>query len=268
MKTRIFTGAVLVLLIILLTVIGFAGFLILLILINCVGLTEFYRLNKVADVKPLKAAGILFSLFILCTFSLAIRDIYLYKLLLLNIPVGFVLFISQLYRVQEQPLLNLSLTLAGVVCITLPLCFFMAVAFYPSYHNYSSKLILGYFAILWVDDSGAYLVGRSLGRHKLFERISPGKTWEGSVGGAICAISVAFLNSYIFATLSVRQWVFAAVVIVITGTYGDLFKSMWKRSAGVKDAGHILPGHGGVLDRFDSLLGSAPFVFALLTLNI
>ena len=103
-----------------------------------------------------------------------------------------------------------------------------------------------------------------MGKHKLFPRISPNKTWEGSMGGLILALLAGWMNYHVWALLELEQWLVLSLIINITGTFGDFSKSMLKRSVGVKDSGHILPGHGGVLDRFDSLIGSAPFVFIFL----
>jgi phosphatidate cytidylyltransferase len=125
---------------------------------------------------------------------------------------------------------------------------------------------MGFLIILWSNDTGAYLSGRALGRTKLFERISPNKTWEGFIGGVLLAMGVAFGLSYWFGTLTKLEWVMIAAIIGIFGTLGDLVESMLKRSLGIKDSGSILPGHGGFLDRFDGLLIAAPLVYILLTL--
>ena len=125
-------------------------------------------------------------------------------------------------------------------------------------------IVLGFLVILWLNDTGAYFVGSLIGKHKLFERISPGKTWEGSFGGVLFALLTAWGISFIFRQLNVTQWMTLAIIIVISGTLGDLVESMLKRSLGIKDSGNILPGHGGLLDRFDAVLLSAPFVFVYL----
>jgi phosphatidate cytidylyltransferase len=131
---------------------------------------------------------------------------------------------------------------------------------------YHYGVVLGFLVILWLNDTGAYFVGSLIGKHKLFERISPGKTWEGSAGGAFFAVLTAWGISFIFKQLDGMQWMILAILIVISGTLGDLVESMLKRSLGIKDSGTILPGHGGLLDRFDAVLLSAPFVFVYLVL--
>ena len=125
-------------------------------------------------------------------------------------------------------------------------------------------VLFGYFGILWISDTGAYLVGSAIGKHRLFERISPKKSWEGSIGGAIFALGGAALCWYLFGDILLWQWFVLGLIIVIIGTLGDLVESLFKRSLGVKDSGSILPGHGGMLDRFDAVFISAPFVFAYL----
>jgi phosphatidate cytidylyltransferase len=131
---------------------------------------------------------------------------------------------------------------------------------------FSPGIIIGFFLLIWANDTGAYLAGVTMGRHKLFERISPKKTWEGFIGGMIIAAAVAWLLSGWLGIVSSGQWVFIALIITISGTYGDLVESMLKRSTGVKDSGTILPGHGGFLDRFDSAMVAFPLVYLFIAL--
>jgi phosphatidate cytidylyltransferase len=125
-------------------------------------------------------------------------------------------------------------------------------------------LPLSIFIFLWVNDSGAYCTGSLLGRHKLFPRISPGKTWEGSIGGGILVMAVAALIGWLVNqgaeahTLNMLEWIGLGLVVVVFGTWGDLVESLFKRTLGIKDSGTILPGHGGMLDRFDSALIAVP----------
>jgi phosphatidate cytidylyltransferase len=121
--------------------------------------------------------------------------------------------------------------------------------------------LLGFFIITWFHDTGAYLYGKRFGKHKLFERISPKKTWEGSIAGALVAILTSAGFSSLVPGIAWFDWIVLAGLIIIFGTFGDLAESMFKRSLNIKDSGHILPGHGGILDRFDTVFISAPFVF-------
>ena len=129
-----------------------------------------------------------------------------------------------------------------------------------------SKLILLVFALLWTNDTFAYLTGRLLGKHKLFERISPGKTIEGCIGGLLFTLVGVAVFSYYSEWLPMTAAIGTGLIAVVFGTLGDLCESMLKRQAGVKDSGKLIPGHGGILDRFDSVLFAVPFVFVFLLL--
>jgi phosphatidate cytidylyltransferase len=131
---------------------------------------------------------------------------------------------------------------------------------------FSPGIVVGFFLLIWANDTGAYLSGISFGRHKLFERISPKKTWEGFIGGLILAVLVSWLVSGWLGVVGKFNWVVIAALISIAGTYGDLVESMLKRSLGVKDSGKIMPGHGGFLDRFDSAIISFPLVYLFISL--
>jgi phosphatidate cytidylyltransferase len=157
--------------------------------------------------------------------------------------------------------------LTGVFYIALPfglLNYFYIPARLPGDVQYG--VLFGFFLILWLNDTAAYLVGSAIGKHRLFERISPKKSWEGSVGGAVFALFTAWLLSGYFSAILLWQWLVMAIIIVILGTLGDLVESMLKRNLGIKDSGNILPGHGGMLDRFDAVLLSAPVVYVFIVL--
>jgi phosphatidate cytidylyltransferase len=125
-------------------------------------------------------------------------------------------------------------------------------------------VLLGFFFILWTNDTGAYITGRAFGRHKLWERISPHKTWEGFAGGVILSVAVAYLISHFYTEFSPLLWMIIGFTISVPGTLGDLVESLFKRSIDVKESGGILPGHGGILDRFDGVLLSTPLLLALI----
>ena len=161
-----------------------------------------------------------------------------------------------------------SPTLFGILYAVLPFCylilFYSSVSYYNSENN--SRVVLGVFILIWSNDTFAYLVGRTIGKTKLFERISPKKTWEGTIGGVLCSQGIAYLLSIYFTELALIHWLVMALLVSVFGTLGDLVESQLKRSLGVKDSGNILPGHGGILDRFDGILIAAPFVVAYLML--
>ena len=176
------------------------------------------------------------------------------------------LMVAELYLKQSDPVGDWAYTMMSQLYIALPFSLLNVLAFQTGDNgiNYVWTLPLSVFIFLWINDTGAYLCGSLLGRHKLFPRISPGKSWEGSVGGGILVIAVASLIPTILGyigiqgTLSTPEWMGLGLVIVVFGTWGDLVESLFKRTLGIKDSGHILPGHGGMLDRFDSSLLAIP----------
>ena len=197
------------------------------------------------------------------------------------------LLIAELYLKQEDPVQDWAYTMLSQMYIALPFSLLNVLAFTANSSGmvvFNTLLPLSVFIFLWVNDTGAYCVGSLLGRHKLFPRISPGKSWEGSIGGAVFVLAVAYgigwldnmeiadanHTSSIFAgMLSIPEWLGLGLVVVIFGTWGDLVESLFKRTLGIKDSGSILPGHGGMLDRFDSSLLAIPAaVVYLYTLSL
>jgi phosphatidate cytidylyltransferase len=267
LKKRTITGLALAAIIILAISINPVSFMLLVLAINMLSLLEFYRLFFSSVLMPRRITGIILSVCMLFTTILFITGKSDQEILLLNIFPVFGIFIAELYFKAENPFHNIAFTFLGIICITIPLCFFACTAFLPVAKGiYHSSIVLGYFFLLWASDTGAYFVGKYFGKHHLFERISPKKTWEGSLGGTAAALIVAYITSSFFRLINSYDWIIIAFIIVVTGTFGDLIKSLMKRSLHIKDSGTILPGHGGMLDRFDSLLGSAPFVFSYLIL--
>ena len=184
------------------------------------------------------------------------------------------LMVSELYLKHADPIQNWAYTMLSQMYIALPFSLLNVLAFTATPQgavSFNTLLPLSVFVFLWVNDSGAYCVGSLLGRHKLFPRISPGKSWEGSIGGAIFVLVAAwaisrFLDSTMLTTL---EWLGLGLVVVVFGTWGDLIESLFKRTLGIKDSGNILPGHGGMLDRFDSSLMAIPAaVVYLYTLSL
>ncbi|NDV59179.1 phosphatidate cytidylyltransferase [Bacteroides sp. 519] len=175
------------------------------------------------------------------------------------------LLISELYLKKEQPIEAWAYSMLAQVYIALPFALLNVLAY--QYQPVTSETIaviynyplpLAVFVFIWLSDTGAYCVGSLIGKHRLFERISPKKSWEGSIGGAVFAIASAFVFAHFYPFMTNIQWAGLAVVVVIFGTWGDLTESLLKRQLGVKDSGKMLPGHGGMLDRFDSSLMAIP----------
>lgn len=180
------------------------------------------------------------------------------------------LFISELYTESKNAINNWAYTMLSQMYVALPLSTINILAF----RDYGGQVVFSYltplsiFIFLWANDTGAYCFGSLFGKHKLFPRISPGKTWEGSIGGGLLVLAVAAIIGYVENsntgelmygnTMSVAQWMGLGLVVVFFGTWGDLVESLFKRTMGIKDSGKILPGHGGMLDRFDSSLMAIP----------
>lgn len=187
------------------------------------------------------------------------------------------LFISELYTKASNPINNWAYTMLSQLYIALPFSMINVVAFRNEGGAvvYDYLLPLSIFIFLWTNDTGAYISGSLLGKHKLFPRVSPGKSWEGSIGGGLLVLAVAALVGHIANSnegghiLSIPGWMGLGLVVVFFGTWGDLVESLFKRTIGIKDSGKILPGHGGMLDRFDSSLMAIPSaVIYLYTLTL
>jgi hypothetical protein len=177
------------------------------------------------------------------------------------------LFISGLYTKSSDSVNDWAYTMLSQMYIALPLSTINVIAFRQAadgLNYYYYLLPLSTFIFLWANDTGAYCTGSLFGKHKLFPRISPAKSWEGSIGGGILVLIVASIMYYIesqgenLSGLNLIEWLGLGFVVVVFGTWGDLVESLLKRTLGIKDSGNILPGHGGILDRFDSSLMAIP----------
>ncbi|TAD98908.1 MAG: phosphatidate cytidylyltransferase [Bacteroidetes bacterium] len=228
---------------------------------------EFYKLlNLDGSRLPLRTFGTLNGLFIFVLAFLTEKyniNHELYYLAFVTLSGAY--FIKLYVKSDLRPFANIGFTFLGVIYVAVPFALLNTVVFIDQ--KYSYQIMMGSLFILWANDTGAYFAGKNFGKRKLFLRVSPKKTWEGSIGGALLGILVGFGISYFFKDLAIWQWFGISVIIVITGTYGDLVESLFKRSINIKDSGSSIPGHGGFLDRFDGLLLSAPFIVAFLKLS-
>jgi phosphatidate cytidylyltransferase len=238
---------------------------ILFLFVAMIGLNEFYRLMNKGGFTPHKLTGfvagaVIYSLLALHSFGW----IPLHTLSII-FPILVAIVVLELFRKQGSPVSNIAFTVLSMIYIVMPLASLNYFAYYENFNaevsesQYEYTVLLGFFIIIWCNDTGAYCFGRLFGRTKLFERISPNKTWEGFFGGALTAVGGSFLFAYITEG-NYTHWAIISSLIVVFGTLGDLTESQIKRSVGVKDAGNFLPGHGGILDRFDGVLYAAPFV--------
>jgi len=241
----------------------------LLFIVALLGISEFYHLVSSGNCHPQRIYGITGGalLYISIVFingsplPFNYPDAYFIPIFF-SVLIFFIPFILEIFRKQSNPLNNISCTITGIFYIIFPLAVLNilndrhAVQFLgvPAF-------LLGYFTITWFHDTGAYLYGMLFGRHKFFERISPKKTWEGTIAGAVISILTAFGLFFLVGDILLADWLVLAGIVLAFGTLGDLVESLIKRSYHVKDSGNVLPGHGGILDRFDSIFMSAPFVF-------
>ncbi len=225
-------------------------------------LFEFYKLvNQMENVSVRPFINCLAgAYFFLATFFATITGMSYYILYLPYILYIISIFIVELYLKRPNPIHNWAYSFLGQMYIVIPLSLLNFLCFLPKdgVITYSPVLLLALFIFIWINDTGAYLVGMTFGKHRLFERISPKKSWEGFAGGAVFAIASAFVFAHFEQNIPLLHWICMAVVTVAFGTWGDLVESMLKRTIGVKDSGNMIPGHGGILDRLDSVILATP----------
>ena len=250
-----------------------AGALFAVIMIG--GLFEFYRLCQKKGVAPMYGIGIATSLAI---FGLAFALFYLLESsevepMAIRIALGALLylmfmvpatFVCELWRKSATPIANIATTFMGAIYVALPMA---AILYIPQMlvGEWNAWAMLAFISIIWINDIFAYLVGVSIGKHRLCERISPKKSWEGFFGGLIGAVGAAVLFGHLFEG-NLYVWGGLGLITALTGVAGDLVESLMKREVDVKDSGKMMPGHGGFLDRFDALYIAVPFVVIYLLL--
>lgn len=230
---------------------------------------EFYQLVENAGSSPRKNTGLTLGvLFFVICFGM-VNGILPNQSYLIFIPALLFIFLFEAFSEKTGILQNSAITFTGFIYVAIPFSLLNFIVFpgYPNYAVFDSKVLIGVFFIVWAYDSMAYMAGSKFGKHKIRKKISPNKSWEGFFGGAIFALLMGVLNSIIFKHPSVLNWLVIATIVVVFGTLGDLFESIIKRRLNVKDSGTILPGHGGLLDRFDSLLFAIPVIYVWLSLS-
>ena len=242
----------------------------LMLLIIVVGMWEFFNIAAATGARPHRTMGITAGVvfFLTCFIQwvnpmsvglgadLLIAGVLYFSVLL---PLSFVI---ELFHDSETPVLNVATTLMAVFYVAYPISLML---FIPGLitGEWTAEAFLFYLFIVWGNDVFAYLTGVSIGKHKMAPRISPKKSWEGFIGGIVGALVMGAIGSFVVGG-GLGLWLGLAVVVAVTSVFGDLVESMFKREANIKDSGNIIPGHGGILDRFDALLISTPFAFVYL----
>jgi phosphatidate cytidylyltransferase len=225
---------------------------------------EFYKLTGLDGMLPLRSFGTFLGIMIFTLTFMIEKERLPNEYLYLIFPLVSLTFFIKLYKkTDKKPFTGVAYTYLGIFYVALPFSL-INLAVFSVGKVYHYEILMGCLLILWASDTGAYFAGTKFGKTKLFERVSPKKSWEGFLGGAFAAIAVAFIISQYFHVIEDWKWLVIAGIIIIAGTYGDLIESLFKRSIEIKDSGSGLPGHGGFMDRFDGLLLSAPFITAFL----
>lgn len=262
---RTLTGAIFATLVIGSIILGSWAFIILFGFFTIVGTLEFYRMVSAKKlVSPILIPGVLTSFLSFVSFSTVMSGYMPNSFLFFPLLLALILSVFELYRKQKEPILDIAITVFPILFVALPFALGTLILNQPIQPNYI--FLLAFFAILWTNDTMAYLTGMSVGKHRLFERISPKKSWEGFLGGLFFSVVIGVVIGWVSEVNTWYFWVGYAIIISLAGTMGDLVESLFKRSSGIKDSGSILPGHGGVLDRFDGALLAFPFATAYIIL--
>lgn len=242
---------------------GGIPFTILFALISALTIHEFGTIvNRTGKVQMNKRITVLAGVFLFLCFSYTGVVPGTYEIFIPYLFLMMYLLISELYMKRKDPINNWAYGMMSQMYIALPFALLNVLAYHTDgpegVSQYNPILPLSIFVFNWVNDTGAYCTGMLFGKHRLFERISPKKSWEGSIGGAAFSVAAAVVLAHFFDFLTVMQWIGLGLTVVVFGTWGDLTESLLKRTLGIKDSGNILPGHGGMLDRFDSTLMAVP----------
>ncbi|MFR9651520.1 MAG: phosphatidate cytidylyltransferase, partial [Rikenellaceae bacterium] len=265
--TRAVSGAVLAIVVIGALLYSYNTFALLLLVIAIGGTSEFYNMSKAKGYAPQVVIGLSAALAVVALgydyfYNGSANNISIMLYLMLIIPL---MFIVELFKGGDRPFINLGSTVLALLYIAVPMAMLMGVPLMLSGGVWRPIVMILYILTIWSNDTFAYLVGVPFGKHRLNERISPKKSWEGFFGGVIGGVAMSALAAYLL-DASYLMWIGIGVITSVMGVAGDLIESMFKRTCGVKDSGQIFPGHGGWLDRFDGLIFSAPFVFVYLLL--
>jgi phosphatidate cytidylyltransferase len=265
LATRSFSAIVFVVVLVACLLWNYYSFTIFFLLVAMLGLNEFYKLAANLQIKPFKALGYFLGLVCYLAFT---NDFFWLQPVLVLLP--FLIFTQALFSKDEQPVKNALFTLGGIAYAVLPFALLQDLVQFKNeisgISTFVPEVVLGVILLIWSNDTFAYLGGSLFGKHKMSPRISPGKTWEGTIFGIVVTFGLSFLLKSYFKNDLFNVWLMLGALVPVLATTGDLVESMLKRQANVKDSGNIMPGHGGILDRFDSLIFVSPFVYVLFKL--
>ncbi|PBQ34341.1 hypothetical protein CNR22_22040 [Sphingobacteriaceae bacterium] len=253
---------------------NYYSFSIFFFVVSLMGLNEFYKLSVNLNSQPYRVTGFICSIVLYASF---IDFNYLndysnpfpdFRLLLILIP--FIIFTVALFSKRDKPIQNSLFTIAGLIYSVVPFALLHGIVISQEGEKvlpyFDPSILFGIILLIWSNDTFAYLGGSLFGKNKMIERISPGKTWEGTLFGFLMTIGSGYIVARFFIHGDTFMWLILGTVVPVMATIGDLVESMIKRQAGIKDTGNLMPGHGGILDRFDSLIFVAPFVYVVVKL--
>ena len=270
--TRALTALVFVLVLLGSLLWNYYSFTVFFFVVAMMGLNEFYKLSEKLAAQPYKIVGFISGALVYLSFinisylsEFNLNDTGL-KSFLIVLP--FVIFSVALFGKRNNPIHNSVFTIIGIIYSVLPFALLHNVVMFQGHEKnvieFEPRLLLGIILLIWSNDTFAYLGGSLFGKHKMIERISPGKTWEGTIFGVLMTIGSGYIVGEYILGDKIGPWLMFGFLVPILATLGDLVESMLKRQAGIKDTGNIMPGHGGILDRFDSLIFVSPFLFVIL----
>ena len=270
--TRAASAAVFVAILLSCVLYSYLSFTLFFLIVALWGLNEFYKLGSALGFQPYKVPGYIFATLLYFVFinPLVLNPGATFSQfpfqVLISIP--FLLLVLGVFDAKDKPFNNALFSLGGLIYAVLPFALLHGIVAQQKggTATFEPNLLIGILLLIWANDTFAYLGGSLFGRHKMIARVSPGKTWEGTIIGVLITFGLSFLVKDLLHAGTEKFWLMAGLIVPVMATLGDLLESVLKRQAGVKDTGNVLPGHGGILDRFDSLIFVSPFIWAILQL--
>lgn len=260
---RILSGIVYALLLLLAIFISHYTFTILVFIF---GFFALFELQQLLDLESYLNYFILVAFMLFFSVFHYLHYQYLAWALMIFTLIVNLLLIRDLIVIRKIPLFIERKYLMVIFYMSASLVFLTLIPYQNPTQQYDPNILIGIFVLIWTNDSFAYLIGKTFGKHKLFERISPNKTVEGFIGGVVFSLLASYVIFYYTDIFSFKIWLALALITSIFGTFGDLIQSKLKRQAGVKDSGRLMPGHGGLLDRLDSILFASTFIYSFLVI--